>query len=78
MLKNSSKNTTKSLKKKAEIGFFDEFSPQNTANTHRLRSLTQPVITKDTTRLLANHWFLHHTRTKHNKLQISVTKRTAF
>jgi putative transposase len=36
------------------IGFFDEFSPQNTANTQRLWSLTKPVISKNSTKLKAN------------------------
>jgi hypothetical protein len=43
------------MKKKPDIiGFLDEFSPQNTANTQRLWSLTKPVITKNTSRLRAN------------------------
>ncbi len=36
------------------IGFFDEFSPQSTANTQRLWSLTKPKVKKNTTRLRAN------------------------
>lgn len=36
------------------VGFFDEFSPQNTANTQRVWSLTKPLIKKNTTRLRAN------------------------
>jgi putative transposase len=36
------------------IGFFDEFSPQSTANTQKLWSLTKPVISKNTTRQRAN------------------------
>ncbi len=36
------------------IGFFDESSPQTTANTQRLWSFTKPIICKNTTNLRAN------------------------
>lgn len=36
------------------IGFFDEFSPQTTANTQKLWSITKPTIIKNTTPLRAN------------------------
>ncbi len=36
------------------IGFFDESSPQTTANTQRLWSFTKPTIYKNTTKLRAN------------------------
>ena len=36
------------------IGFFDESSPQTTANTQRLWSLTKPTVKKNTNRLRAN------------------------
>jgi len=55
MPKNSLKKINSVLTKNPDvIGFFDEFSPQNTANTQRLWSLTRPVIRKNTTRLRAN------------------------
>jgi putative transposase len=38
----------------AVIGFFDECSPQTTANTQRLWSFTKPTVKKNTTRLRAN------------------------
>jgi len=36
------------------IGFFDESSPQTTANTQRLWSFTKPTICKNTTKFKAN------------------------
>ena len=36
------------------IGFFDESSPQTTANTQRVWSFTKPRICKNTTKLRAN------------------------
>ena len=36
------------------IGFFDESSPQTTANTQRLWSFRKPTIFKNTTKLKAN------------------------
>jgi len=49
------KNIDQALTKKPDIiGFFDEFSPQSTANTQKLWSITKPVVTKNTTHLRAN------------------------
>jgi len=54
-LKISLKKLKSALTKNPEIiGFLDEFSPQNTANTQKLWSLTKPVVKKNTTRLRAN------------------------
>ena len=36
------------------VGFFDESSPQTTANTQRLLSFEKPVIYKNTTKYKAN------------------------
>ena len=36
------------------IGFFDESSPQTTANTQRMWSFRKPTIYKNTTKLKAN------------------------
>ena len=36
------------------MGFFDESSPQTTANTQRLLSFEKPVIYKNTTKYKAN------------------------
>jgi len=42
------------IDKDSIIGFFDEFSPQTTANTQRLWSFSKPTISKNTTRMKAN------------------------
>ena len=36
------------------VGFFDESSPQTTANTQRLLSFDKPIIYKNTTKYKAN------------------------